>query len=453
MGSVSMGSKKLNTCCVASMNRLPDELLVQILSLLPTKQAASTSVFSKRWRTLFAFRHDLDFDDSIFWHPEEGKQDRDDIQESFRSFVDRTLALQGGAPINKCSLKCGNEHDDEPDDVHVDRWISNALELGVSELHLCLSSVTRHLFPSNIFSSTTLVKLTLGTKLSIHSFPSDTSLPALKVLFLDSIWCDIEEFSGVFLAGCPALEDLTIQHNDSFPGMTGVISSKTIKRLSISYNYADYVEFCSIYALDTPNVVDLYYSCYARPWYSHCNLDSLAKATLDLRMLEGEGVIDADVTELINGIHNVKTLHLTFSSVEVISVCCKGGLPVFENLVDLVFLGNIGQGWKVLLPLLLENSPNLKTLVLSALDHWTYRYCFVGIRITPKNQVKMLSIMQYEGSAKELKQISHFLLKMECLEVLKVYAAAAINDSKKIQLTEDLLKLPRASSKLKIQVM
>ncbi|CAL9247666.1 unnamed protein product, partial [Arabidopsis halleri] len=40
MGSVSMGSKKLNTCCVASMNCLPDELLVQILSLLPTKQAA-----------------------------------------------------------------------------------------------------------------------------------------------------------------------------------------------------------------------------------------------------------------------------------------------------------------------------------------------------------------------------------------------------------------------------
>ncbi|KAG7559698.1 F-box-like domain superfamily [Arabidopsis thaliana x Arabidopsis arenosa] len=450
MGSVSMGSKKLNTCCVASMNCLPDELLVQILSLLPNKQAASTSVFSKRWRTLFAFRHDLDFDDSIFWHPEEGKQDRDDIQKSFRSFVDRTLALQGSAPINKFSLKCGNEHDDGPDDVHGDRWISNALELGVSELHLCLSSVTRHLFPSNIFSSTTLVKLTLGTKLSIHSFPSDTSLPALKVLFLDSIWCDIEDF---FLAGCPALEDLTIQHNDSFPGMTGVISSKTIKRLFISYNYADYVEFCSIYALDTPNVVDLYYSCYARPWYSHCNLDSLAKATLDLRMLEGEGVIDTDVTELINGIHNVKTLHLTSSSVEVISVCCKGGLPVFGNLVDLVFLGNIGRGWKVLLPLLLENSPNLKTLVLSALDHWTNIYWSVGIHIPPKNQVKMLSIMQCKGSANELKFIIHFLLKMECLEVVKVCVTPAMDDTKKGQLTEDLMKLPRASSKLKIQVM
>ncbi|CAL9247833.1 unnamed protein product [Arabidopsis halleri] len=112
------------------------------------------------------------------------------------------------------------------------------------------------------------------------------------------------------------------------------------------------------------------------------------------------------------------------------------------------------RDWKVL-PLLLERSPNLKTLVLSGLHRFTFgrRHRFVGIQIPWNNQIKMLSIKQYQGSETELKHISHFLLYMEFLEVVKVYVAAEMDDPKKMQLTDDLLKLPAASSKLKIQVM
>ncbi|KAL9830922.1 putative leucine-rich repeat domain superfamily, F-box-like domain superfamily [Arabidopsis thaliana] len=93
MESVSM-------CCMASIDCLPDELLVGIVSFILTNEAASTSILSKRWRTLFAFSPNLDCNDSIFCHPEKNKR------KSFRYFLYKTLAnLEGYSRIKKLSLK------------------------------------------------------------------------------------------------------------------------------------------------------------------------------------------------------------------------------------------------------------------------------------------------------------------------------------------------------------
>ncbi|CAH8267262.1 unnamed protein product [Arabidopsis lyrata] len=379
--------------------------------------------------------HIHEVDNFIFLHSK---------RKSFMAFMDRTLALQGCNHIKKLSLNlrvtCGDTHD-------MDHWICSSLKRGVSELHLAIESMWLFAIPSKVFTSTTLVKLSLGTRFCFQSVPSDTYLPALKVLFLDSIWFDFHQFANVFLPPCPLLEDLDIHIKSHSRGKPVIISSKTIKRLLFTYNHGYY----DIISLNTPNVVDLYYCSYARHESLHCNLGSLVKATLDLQILEHDE--DADVTNLLSGISNVKTLHLTSSAVKVISVHCKGGLPVFNNLVYLKFSSK-KQGWKELLPLLLKRSPNLKTLVLSDLDCYTFReHPFVGIRIPPNNQVKMLCVMRYRGSENELEHVSHFLLKMECLEVLKVYIAPTMDDTKKVQLTEELLKLPTASSKFIIQVM
>ncbi|KAG7564381.1 F-box-like domain superfamily [Arabidopsis suecica] len=446
MGHVEEVAKHLNP---GSLDCLPDDLLVQILSFLPTKQAISTSVLSKRWRTLFAFTHNLDFDEPASDHKWDQWKERD-IRNRFRDFVDRTLAFHGCNHIKKFSLKRRYTYKDRGD---VDRWICNALERSVSDLHLRIESELywQSGLPTQVFTSTTLVKLSLGTGLDCLRILPDTSLPSLKVLFLDFVLFKNDQLSNVLLPACPALEDLTIHHTYPY-----VISSKSIKKLSLTVHSSYYVDRSSILTLDTPSVVDLYYSDLPRRKSPHCNLDSLAKATLDLHFLEdGKRLVenDADVKNLISEIRNVKTLNLTSSAVEVISGCCKRGLPVFKNLVDLMFSSK-KRHWKVL-PLLLKRSPNLKTLVLSGLPHDTFgrRHRFVGIQIPSKNQIKKLSIMQYQGSETELKHISNFLAEMECLEVVKVYVAAPMDGLEKMQLTEDVLNLPTASPELKIQVL
>ncbi|AEE77749.1 putative protein [Arabidopsis thaliana] len=425
------------------MNCLPDELLVQILSFLPTKEATSTSLLSKRWRTLFTLSPNLDFDNSLLLQSKKRKWNMRNIQKSFVGFVDSTLALQGGKGIKSFSLKFKETLGDVNGEVDVNRWICNALEHGVSELHLRIDYTKRCHLPSEIFTSTKLVKLSLVTQSCFPVVPNCISLPSLKVLFLDSIWFEVPQFL-IFLTACPALEDLTIYQKPHSVGMPYHISSKTIKRLSVTYTCGYFVDY-GLKLFNTPSVVDLYYSDYVRHKYPHMNLDSLPKATLDIHFLDDNA---ANVTELLSGIRNVKTLHLTSSTVKVILLCCKGEIPMFENLINLKFSGKTRQ-WKFLLPLLLEICPNLTTLVLSGLDqNW-----FVGFRTPPNNQVKMLSIMQYQGSERELKLISYFVLKMECLQVVKVYVSSPMNDLKKMQLTEDLLKLPKASPKLNIQVL
>ncbi|XP_010514754.1 PREDICTED: putative F-box protein At3g44060 [Camelina sativa] len=436
-----LGMRSVSMDCVASMDCLPDDLLVQILSFLPTKQAVSTSLLSKRWRTLFAFSPNLDFDNPILKHSE-------DIRKSFNDFVDSSLVFQGDNHIKKFSLKnTGSwymEHD-------VKRWIRSALEHGVSELHLQIEGSHLQIgyirkwqyFPFEVFTSTTLVDLSLGIKQDIQKFSPHAYLPALKVLVLDSIWFHDGQLFNEFLAACPALEDLTIRYKE-FQGHSYIISSKSIKKLSVTINCSYYADLSSTIILDTPNVFDLYYYGFPRCKAPHCNLNSLAKATLDLHFLKDHSQHrqmqnEADVKDLISEIRNVKTLHLNSSAVEVILVCCKGGLPVFKNLVKLV-LSSKKKGWRMFLPLLLERSPKLKTLVLSDLHRYTFRrtkLC-VGVQIPSNNKIKMLSVLQYQGSANELKHINHFLLKMECLEMVKVYVAAEMDDLKKMQLTDDL---------------
>ncbi|XP_010445400.2 PREDICTED: F-box/LRR-repeat protein At3g60040-like [Camelina sativa] len=260
--------------------------------------------------------------------------------------------------------------------------------------------------------SKTLVKLTLGTRVSFGKFPSDLSLPALKSLILDSVIFEYEDLCHVLLPGCPVLEDLVVRHK-YFEALPYCISSRSIKKLSVHYDCELEIGPDSIMSFDAPSLVSLDYSDYALAIYEQVNLASLVEAKMDIRY--SKRIERPDVSSLIEGICNVETLHLSPGSADVIFRCVKRGilLPVFNNLVSLSFGSKNKRGWK-LLPYLIEQCPKLETLIIQGLD--SYR----GDVTFHPSQVKVLRVLGYGGTAKELEDLKKLIGESECLEVVQV---------------------------------
>lgn len=114
---------------------LPDELHSHILSFLPMKTAASTSLLSRKWRYLFACNPNLVFDNHK-------------VSTSFINFVDRVLALQGNSPVHKFSLIIKDDDRANPVvPIRIFTWILNVLRRGVSDLNLFVDLQSESLLP------------------------------------------------------------------------------------------------------------------------------------------------------------------------------------------------------------------------------------------------------------------------------------------------------------------
>ncbi|CAD5326314.1 unnamed protein product [Arabidopsis thaliana] len=234
-----------------------------------------------------------------------------------------------------------------------------------------------------------------GTQLCLGQLPSYVSLPSLKSLFIDTIvFYDIEDLCCVLLAGCPVLEELSVHHHD-FIATPHTISSPTLKRLSVDYHCPDDVDSASHMSFDLPKLVYLEYSHCALGEYWQINLESLVEAKLDLGL--ERKVLRMDVTDLIIGIRNVQSLHLSPDSVHDLNG----------------YTGDVSM---------------------------------------PLNKVTSLHILGYRGTADEVKQLKSFIGEFECLELVQVDVAEAAEDNGKIlQSKRDLMMLLGVSLPSKCQ--
>ncbi|WZY89013.1 hypothetical protein YC2023_045748 [Brassica napus] len=147
---------------------------------------------------------------------------------------------------------------------------------------------------------------------------------------------------------------------------------------------------------------------------------------------------------LINGLKHVAILSLTSEAVEMFDVLNES-IPMFV-MVSQLSLG-LSEGCWFSLTNVIKKFPNLKTLIIEGSVHYDYSEysCLLSC------PVEVLKINEYYGSVNELEQTKHFLGKLPCLELVVVCARETSSEAK-LQIMAELLMIPRASSKCKIQV-
>lgn len=113
---------------------------------------------------------------------------------------------------------------------------------------------------------------------------------------------------------------------------------------------------------------------------------------------------------------------------------------MFNNLVTLSMGGIKSKRGCKLLAYLLKQSPKLETLIIQDLNGYHRSVSM------PLNKVKMLHILDYHGTALELKT---FLQEFHCLVMVQLDITEAVEDS--VQTKRDLMMLLGASLPSKCQ--
>jgi hypothetical protein len=152
---------------------LPDSILGHILSFLPTKQAATTSILSKRWKSVWLSVLSLNFDEEPFKNCS-----------SFQNFVYLTISLLRDNSINSFTFKCSRGSNFNQRDYN--QILKFAMERGVESLEFDMSERSRVIkLPTNILNMKTLRVLKLS-HIKMGDF-DQVDFPLVKTLHLNRI--------------------------------------------------------------------------------------------------------------------------------------------------------------------------------------------------------------------------------------------------------------------------
>ncbi|XP_024014454.1 FBD-associated F-box protein At4g10400 [Eutrema salsugineum] len=165
------------------ISRLPEELLVKILSFVPTKVAVSTSILSKQWKFLWKLVPKLEYDSRYYSNSE---------CERLQSFLNRNLPLHRAPLIESFCLEFSAKQY-KPEDIKL--WVLTAVSRNLRELEISQIyslGVQNNILPSSLYTCKTLLTLKLyGT--TLVDVPRMICLPCLKTLQLEGVTYDLDE--------------------------------------------------------------------------------------------------------------------------------------------------------------------------------------------------------------------------------------------------------------------
>ncbi|WVY91649.1 hypothetical protein V8G54_037163 [Vigna mungo] len=293
--------------------RLPDQIILHILSFLDAKFAVQTSVLNKRCRYLWTFLPVINFDEASF-------QDA----MSFEDFVFSFLSCRDTSTnVFNVNLKCHKDHTSIHRDNHVVYYIiehvidTPSITTNIEVLTILAECVLSKLSKLSVCTSLTTLKLS-----NILSLTKNFDIPSLKHLYLcccQFVVGRVNSFDP--FKGCVNLESLHIDrcsYHDEIN--TFIISTPNLLDLNLSRFFVDgeFDEDYCVIELQTPRLQYFKYDGYVLYCFStEINLLFVEELYIVLGWLAKDIYSLYTLIELFEIMQRAKSISLSSNIIEV----------------------------------------------------------------------------------------------------------------------------------------
>lgn len=296
---------------VDRISALHDDLLLKILARVPTKDAVTTMVLSKRWGLIWTMVPKLEYKEDT----------RKEEEKSFWCLLDKSLQLHKAPVLESLRIQAKRRFTDDAD---VGKCVSYAVDHNVRELALILPDQPKILMlPSNIYTSKTLVNLTLSCSTLVVEVPSLACFPLLQTLALVHVAFKDESSQVRLLANCPALRYLKVERRAGDNVTRFIVKVPSLKSFTYTQSHV------------MPLVLD-------SPGLRHLNIIDQE----DLGSIQNMPHLEtADVTHLVlqpndkflTSFSSVRNLHLTLPNVTIFECPSCSYLHVMISLMSYTY--------------------------------------------------------------------------------------------------------------------
>ncbi|KAM5580791.1 F-box/LRR-repeat protein [Rosa sericea] len=357
-----------------TLNDLPDEILIQILTLIPTLEAIHNSLVSRQWRSLWSRLPLLDFSYHLF--PVNESEPLPVTSHRFAEFVDRALILRPNSPIKTFRLSFIFYHYYTS---HVDSWVRSAVtrfrarELDLDffidkEYHLRSEEDRaprdKYDFPFSVLRNGCVESLRLTrVDLALPASMATVGMSSVRSIFLEDVDLTDQMWERLIL-GCPNLEDLELQNGGVDQNLR--ICSKSLKKLKFGYFYDCYYK--NRVEIDCPNLVSLSFDCISFTQFRLKNASSLVEFHLNMVHLDKYYDWWSKAVKLLGSAPNVKCVNVQNWWFKLLT--SKDSFPktfTLHNLSLLELRTGYTQYDLVGMAAVLELCPNLETMILDYL--------------------------------------------------------------------------------------
>ncbi|KAJ0257677.1 F-box domain-containing protein [Hirschfeldia incana] len=417
--------------CEDRISALPDALLVQILMLIPIKDAVATSVLSKPWRYIWTLMPKLVCKDtknskSLWW------------------FLEKSLHLHKAPILEHLEVKLGSRC---PGDVDVGKLISKAVERNIRLLDFNLewSSAKPISLPKTLYTCKTLKELILSNKILIEP-PFEAFLPSLNKLELINVVYKDEGSVTRLLSSCPVLKTLVVVRDEKDNVIKFSVKVPSLNSLVYVKNNEDDDGVCSCcfcrgsLIIDCPQLKYLRVDDFSE---DDCLIESMNPPNLTMARVD---VGTPPNENFLTYLSSVMFLRMTWTNET--EVFCSW--VNYSQLRECMLRPCLAEYWVESVMLLLDNSPNLKVLMIDTKDigesddlpPWSY------VPECLSSQLEVLEWRKYGGTRDEKQLLAYILANSKCLKRAGIsmrYSDEDCNDKKKKKLRQELKSMPRAS--------